>query len=297
MYEFLKNFFKTSDSGQQDVSQKDTNKTFEVGLRKRTQELEAEVASLKEVSRSKDEFIRLTSHEIRTPLDAIRGNIYMVLQGETGEISEKTKEYLDDALAGADRLLRLVSDMLDIARIETGHMKFSLEDINLAALLKTFEGEYAPFAKGARLSLAVEVDPNFPSVYSDNVKVLQILVNLVGNALKFTPPGGSITIRAATSEDTVAISVTDTGIGIAVEDIGKLFTRFPEIDKSSFGVQKGTGLGLFLSKQLADKLGGTIKAESAGLGKGSTFTFWLPISGSKRADTLKRFHQIVLESS
>ncbi len=285
METFFKNLFR-----------KDGAQELDIALQERVKKLEDEIASLKEISRSKDEFIRITSHEIRTPLDAMRGNIYMVLKGETGDISAKTKEYLDDVLTGADRLLRLVSDMLDSARIETGHMKFTLGNINLTELLRMFEKEYTPFAQRKKIALFVEIEPNLPLAYSDSGKVLQILINIVGNALKFTPTGGSITVRAAVSEDTIAISVKDTGIGIAKEDMQKLFKRFSEIDSSNAGPAKGTGLGLFLSKQMADKLGGTIKAESEGTGRGSMFTFWLPIAGSERAKTLARFHQVQLES-
>jgi len=270
---------------------------LEMTFQEQIKKLEAENASLKQISRSKDEFIRMTSHEIRTPLDVMRGNIHMVLNGETGTITKQTEDYLKDALLGADRLLRLVSDMLDIARIETGHMKFTLEDIDLARLIKTFEKEYSSFTRGKQLKLSVEIEENLPHVYSDNLKVLQILANLIGNALKFTPSGGYITIRASVSEDTVAVSIEDSGIGIAHKDIDKLFKRFPEIDSSTAGPVKGTGLGLFLSKQIADKLGGGIKAESLGVDKGSTFTFWLPISGTKRAQALQHFHSILHETS
>ena len=285
----MKNFLKTLNIRLQSV--------FSTGAKKiahfdttRTQTLEKEIESLKVVARSKDEFIRLTSHELRTPLDAMRGNIYMVLQGETGAISKQTEEYLKDTLSGADRLIHIVNDTLDIARIETGHMKFSLDSIDLTPLFKTFEKEYALFAIRKKMSLSFVVEQNLPAVYSDNVKVMQILTNLVGNAFKFTPAGGSIVVRAKVAEDTVAISVEDTGIGIAKEDIPKLFKQFSEIDTSAANAPKGTGLGLFLSKQLAEKLGGTVRAESLGIGNGATFTFWLPIAGSKRAEALKQFH-------
>lgn len=297
MKTFLQKLFKKDGTEWKSVPVDDGVQELDITLQEQVKKLEGEVAFLKEISRAKDEFIRVTSHEIRTPLDAMRGNIYMVLKGETGEVSPKTKEYLSDVLLGADRLLRIVNDTLDIARIETGHMKFDLKNINLTELLSAFAKEYESFVQGKNVTLSLNIEANLPLAYSDNVKVLQILANLVGNALKFTPAGGTIAVHAAVSEDTVAVSIKDSGIGIATEDMQKLFKRFPEIDSSAAGAVKGTGIGLFLSKQLADKLGGTIMAESEGKGKGSTFTFWLPVAGSERAKTLARFHKVQLEST
>lgn len=275
------------------VSQKATSPEE---VRKHIEALEAEVAYLKELSRSKDEFIRITNHELHTPLDVIRGNLDMVLKGETGTLPAKTREYLQDALLGADRLSKLVNDTLSIARIETGRMEFKLEDIDLSRLLETIHSDFTPIAKERELSLYLELSPPLPHVLSDTEKLFQIIDNLLGNSLKFTPRGGSITIRAWSEDDSVVVAVHDTGIGIRPEDKVKLFKKFPQIDTSMIEAPKGTGLGLYLVWQLVEKLGGEIWIESPGLGKGAMFSFRLPRSGSERAKELERYHSVFLAS-
>lgn len=253
---------------------------------------EAQIQRLKEASRSKDEFIRITNHELRTPLDVIRGNLDMILKGETGAISARTREYMEDVLASADRLTRLVNDMLDISRIKSGRIKFILEDVDIGALLAKIESEYTPIAQKKQLTLKLmPLSPTPLFIFSDSARVIQIMVNLIGNALKFTPSGGTITINACEDDDMVKVTVQDTGIGIHLEDQKKLFKQFPEIDLGAYdpGI-KGTGLGLFLIHQLVEQLGGDIGMQSPGLGKGSSFFFRLPMPKSARAEALAISH-------
>ena len=263
--------------------------------------LEKEIRDLKDQAKVKDEFIRMTNHELRTPLDIIRGNLDMVLKGESGEIPTTTREYLVDALFGADRLTGLVDDMLDIARITTGQMRFKLEEIILCDLLETVVKEFSPIAKDKRLVLYLECFKDIPPVYSDRSRLFQIMDNLIGNAFKFTPRGGSITMRVTDDRngnipDTVVVSVVDTGGGIKSEDLQKLFKQFPDIEKHVQPTEKGTGLGLNLVWHLLKALGDDIWAESAGFGKGTTFSFRLPIAGSERAKQLHNYHEIYLKS-
>jgi signal transduction histidine kinase len=268
----------------------DAEARLEFEVSQQTNELEAEVARLREASHAKDEFIRITNHELRTPLDVIRGNIDMVLKGETGEISARTKEYLADALLGADRLTKLVNDMLDISRVETGRMKFFLENIELVKFLETIHTEFVPLAKKRNLTLNLECPKDIPSVFSDRGRIFQAIDNFLGNSLKFTPEGGSITISARTEDSMVVISVRDTGAGIRLEDQKKLFKRFPQIENTTTEGTKGTGLGLYLTKHIVEKLGGRIWAESAGSGKGATFSVALPRAGTSAAESLERLH-------
>jgi signal transduction histidine kinase len=262
--------------------------------------LEQQIKVLRDEAKTKDEFIRITNHELRTPLDIIRGNLDMVLKGEAGEIPASTREYLVDALFGADRLTRLVNDMLDIARITTGQMRFELAEINICDLLTTVEKEFSPIAKEKRLVLYQDCFKDVPLVYSDKSRLFQIFDNLIGNAFKFTPRGGSITIRMADDHanvpDTVLVSVIDTGGGIKKEDLSKLFKQFPDIEKHVMPTEKGTGLGLNLVWHILKALGGEVTAESEGFGKGTTFSFRLPIAGSERAKQLYNYHSVYLKS-
>lgn len=251
--------------------------------------LKVEIGHLKKVSHSKDEFIRITNHELRTPLDVIRGNIDMVLKGEAGTIPNQAKEYLNDVLLGADRLTKLVNAMLDLSRVESGRMNFSLEDINTRSFLKNIYEEFAPIAKGRGVTIILETKSDLPNITSDKTKLYEILDNLLGNAIKFTPKGGIITINGGKSpdgSDVARIFVQDTGIGIRAEDLKKLFKEFPSIESTSVGAEKGNGLGLALIYKITARLSGRMWAESAGLGKGSTFFFELPVTNSKAAKKL-----------
>jgi len=269
---------------------RDAEARLEFEVSQRTNELETEITHLREASHAKDEFIRITNHELRTPLDVIRGNIDMVLKGETGEISARTKEYLADALLGADRLTKLVNDMLDISRVETGRMKFFLENIELVKFLETIHTEFVPLAKHKHLTLYLTCPDDLPLVFSDRGRIFQVIDNFLGNSLKFTPEGGSITISAKADDSMVVVSVRDTGTGIREEDQKKLFKRFPQIETPMIEGAKGTGLGLYLTKHIVEKLGGRIWAESPGLGKGATFSFALPRAGSSEAESLRRLY-------
>lgn len=274
----------------------DTKTRLELDVSQQVKELHEQIASLRDASRSKDEFIRITNHELRTPLDVIRGNLDMVLKGETGPISPHMQEYLADALMGADRLTKLVNDMLDISRIEGGRMKFALQETDLKEILQTIEKEFEPIFRKKDVVFTLQYPDALPHVFSDKERIFQMIDNFLGNALKFTPAGGHVTLAARDEGETIVVSVQDTGIGIRPEDKGKLFKRFPQIDLGLLDVQRSTGLGLNLVYQLIEKLGGEVWTESPGLGKGATFSFRLPRAGSARAAALARFHERFFET-
>jgi signal transduction histidine kinase/DNA-binding response OmpR family regulator len=229
-----------------------------------------------EVDRMKNEFISTVSHELRTPLTSIKGYTDLLFLGRVGPMSDQQREFLRIIKQNADRLTALVSDILDISRIETGRVRLSIEPIDLASsigsVVTSFQG---PFDEKG-LTLATQIPEHLPRVRGDADRVTQILTNLVGNALQYTPPPGEVTILAAVAGHFVQVSVVDTGIGISAEDQARIFDRFYRADHPQVLEAAGTGLGLAIVKMFVEMLGGTVSVESE-LGQGSTFSFTLPL--------------------
>jgi PAS domain S-box-containing protein len=229
-----------------------------------------------EVDRMKNEFISTVSHELRTPLTSIKGYTDLLFLGRVGDVSDQQREFLRIIKQNADRLTALVSDILDISRIETGRVRLSIKPIDLASsigsVVRSFQG---PFDQKG-LTLATRIPEHLPRVRGDADRVTQILTNLIGNALQYTPPPGEVTISAAVAGDVVRVSVVDTGIGISSEDQARIFDRFYRADHPQVLEAAGTGLGLAIVKMFVEMLGGTVSVESE-LGQGSTFTFSLPL--------------------
>ena len=174
----------------------DAKTRVELDVAARVKDLREEIQASRDASRSKDDFIRITNHELRTPLDVIRGNIDMVLKGETGVLPVRTSEYLADALMGADRLTRLVNDMLDISRIESGRMRFVLEEIDIKEILQTIQKEFEPVLRRKGLIFSLHYPETSSLVFSDRNRIFQIIDNFLSNALKFTTAGGHISLTA-----------------------------------------------------------------------------------------------------
>jgi len=232
---------------------------------------------LKTLDKLKDEFLSLASHELRTPMVAIKSYLWMVLQGRGGEVAEKQKYYLDIAYRSTDRLIALVNDMLNISRIESGRITLNVSPIKLDRLVDDVVAEMTSRAKELGIEISEVFSPVLPPVLGDFDRVKQILINLVGNSLKFTPKGGRITISLRQKDNTVETEVSDTGFGIKSEDLPKLFQKFAMVGDSSEKEKniQGTGLGLYLSKLIVELHGGKIWAASSGIGKGTSFTFSL----------------------
>ncbi len=231
---------------------------------------------LKELDRMKSDFVSNVSHELRTPLTAIKGSVDNMLDGITGSLTEKQIKYLERIKSNADRLGRLITDLLDLSRIEAG--KIDLKPQRLVADLVV--KDVAEVLRGVAAEKLVKLDvissrDSIP-IWADRDKVVQILMNLVGNAIKFTPPRGQIKIAIEESDgDWVKLSVIDTGPGIPAEEAVKIFDKFYQIEHSNNPKAKGTGLGLAISKALVEMHGGRIWVES-GINRGSTFSFSLP---------------------
>lgn len=236
-----------------------------------------DITKEREVEKMKDEFISVASHELRTPMTAVKGLISMIFEGDYGPVNEELKDPLSDIGKSTDRLITLVNDMLDVSRIEAGRIKFAITDVSIPEVAEEVVKTLKVIAtqKGIKLEA-----PNIPliKVRADLDKVKQMTINLVSNALKFTDQG-SITISARVQDKFAYISVTDTGIGISPENQQKLFGKFSQISSSQMGRPLGSGLGLYLSREFAKGMGGNMWLEKSEPGKGSVFTFALPLSG------------------
>ena len=233
-------------------------------------------AELQVANRHKSEFLANMSHELRTPLNAILGFSELMLDDTTGKYSPSTRQkFLSQINTSGRHLLDLINDILDLSKVEAGRMELEIEAVSIADVIAQVMDTIDPIAskKGVRVEKQAA---DGGQLQADASKLIQMLLNLVSNAVKFTPQGGSVTITAQRLAETIEISVTDTGIGIAESDLKRLFTEFQQLDAANGRHQEGTGLGLALTKRLAALHGGDVRVASE-LGKGSVFTIVLPI--------------------
>jgi histidine kinase len=231
-------------------------------------------AKLEQVEIRRRELIGDISHELRTPLTAIKGSMEGLVDG----VLPGNEETYMGIYKEADRLQRLVSDLQELSRVEAGAFELDRKPVNVPDLLTaTVERLKMQFEEKGVL-LVVEIPDGLPQVQADEDRIGQVLLNLVGNAMQYTPSGGEVKIKATNQDDEISISVSDTGIGISPEHLEHLFTRFYRVDKSRSRAGGGSGIGLTIAKFLVEAHGGRIWAESAGPDLGSTFTFTLPVA-------------------
>jgi signal transduction histidine kinase len=230
---------------------------------------------LEAASRHKSEFLANMSHELRTPLNAIIGFSEVLNERMFGELNEKQDEYLKDIYASGQHLLSLINDILDLSKIEAGRMELELAEFSLPAAIDNALILVRERASRRGITMGCAVDDRVGMIRGDERKVKQVLLNLLSNALKFTPEGGRIDVRAAVNDGMAEISVADTGVGIAPEDQEAIFEEFRQVGTADKKVE-GTGLGLALSRKFIELHGGRIWVKSE-VGKGSTFTFKLPL--------------------
>ena len=231
---------------------------------------------LKELDKMKSDFVSNVSHELRTPLTSIKGSVDNMLDGLTGSLNEKQIRYLNRIKSNTDRLSRLINDLLDLSRIESGHVEVRPTNLPLTALAEEVAEHMKALA--AEKLIRIEIPPADPKVtaWADRDKVTQVLMNLIGNAVKFTPRDGKITVALEKNgSDYIQISVADTGPGILPEERNRIFSKFYQVANVDKQKPKGSGLGLAISKAIVEMHGGTIWVESE-VGKGSTFYFTLP---------------------
>jgi signal transduction histidine kinase len=219
------------------------------------------------------------SHELRTPLNAIIGFSQVLQEGYFGELQPRYKEYVDDIIDSGRHLLDLINDILDLSKVEAGRMELFLSPVNPGELLHNSMSLIREKARkhGVKTRLEVGTELADLEIEADERKLKQILFNLLSNAAKFTPDGGLISVIAHREDGHVIISVKDTGIGIAAEDQARIFENFYQTHQTISNKTPGTGLGLALVKRLVALHGGRVQVESEGTGKGSRFSFTIPV--------------------
>lgn len=233
------------------------------------------------LQRSKDEFFTIASHELRTPLTAIRGNTNLIQQYYWDQLKDDNiKEMISDIHSSSKRLINLVNDFLDASRLEQGRMEFKYEPISLSEILENISGEMKSILKDKKIYLKIEDGiKKLPPVKADRDRLTQICYNIIGNAVNYTSKGG-ITITSSESHGQVKVTISDTGKGIEPQNQSLLFRKFQQAGPSILtrDITRGTGLGLYISKLLVEKMGGEIKLEESNVDKGSSFSFTLPVA-------------------
>jgi len=250
---------------------------IENGLEKAHEELKKLATELKHTARVKSEFLANMSHELRTPLNSINGFSEVLYDETFGPLNEKQKKYVNNVLTSGKHLLLLINQILDMAKVEAGKMKLALSSLPMKSLLNEISLLVADMISKKKLHMLLEIAEDLPDIEADELKVKEIMYNLLSNAVKFTPEGGKIGMRAKKVDSDIEIVVWDTGVGIAPENMGKIFEGFFRVDTPYSRVTEGTGLGLPLSRKFVELHGGKLSAESKGLNKGTSIRFTLPI--------------------
>ncbi len=235
---------------------------------------------LKVLDKLKSEFVSVASHELRTPMTAIKSYLWMTLDGRGGHLTEKQKWYLDRAYQSTDRLIKLVNDMLNVSRIESGRLTVAMGKVLLDKMASEVLSDVLSHAKELGVEVMLYTADFSPVILGDADKLKEVFFNLIGNSLKFTSRGGRIGISFRHVDNMVRTEISDTGVGIDPIDIPKLFQKFGLVEGSYTSNQssvQGTGLGLYISKSIIELHSGTISVSSQGKGKGAIFAFTLPV--------------------
>jgi len=255
---------------------KELNQTLEDRVLRRTLELQVANIELREATRHKSEFLAGVSHELRTPLNAIIGFSEVLLDPSLKVTEDERKQFLKDILNGGKHLLNLINEILDLSKIEAGRMELEVEPANLTETLDSVQDTMQPLAARKHINLQFNRNGGIPPFPMDAMRVKQVLLNLVANAIKFTPEGGRVEVSAKTKDGLVQLEVDDTGIGIPKEDHMRIFEEFHRRrTEEGTKASEGTGLGLALAKRFVQMHGGKIWVDSE-VGKGSRFSFTLP---------------------
>ena len=237
-------------------------------------QLQESFGRLQALEKLRDDLTHMIIHDLRTPLTSVI--VGMQTLEMVGELNADQREMLAISLLGGATLLGIINDLLDVEKLESGAMTLDLASIAPAALVASALAQVASLAAGKNLRLDSDIAPNTPDFRGDEGKLRRVLVNLVGNAIKFTPYGGVVSVEARTNTDTITFAVRDTGEGIPPEAFGRIFEKFGQVEARRAGRAMSTGLGLTFCKLTVEAHGGKLSVESE-LGRGSTFRFWVPI--------------------
>ncbi len=245
-------------------------------------EIQDKSRQLEIASQHKSQFLANMSHELRTPLNAILGYTELMADGIYGELPEKTMGVLKRLESNGRHLLGLINDVLDLSKIEAGQLMLELTDYSLEDIAQTVRSTLEPLAADKKLAFKIEVAPKLPPGHGDGRRLTQVVINLVGNAIKFTDTG-EVVIKATATDGSFHLSVCDTGPGISAANQAKLFQEFQQADNAVTRKKGGTGLGLAISKRIVEMHGGKIWVESQP-GHGSTFAFTLPVTVAQQVN-------------
>ncbi len=240
-------------------------------------ELNEANAKLRELSEMKEEFLALTTHDLRSPLTVISGVISFFTSGRLGDLSPEQKNMVSMMGRNTQNLIELVNDLLDASKLDSGTLRLDFASIDLGALVQEVRETMEPLAEQKEIALEANLSADLPPLSADRTKLRRILINLLSNALKFTQKGGRIQVAAERAAgDRVRVCVSDTGVGIPADDLARLFDKYEQARSRATRGEKGTGLGLYITRQLVELHGGTINVESE-VGRGSTFCFTIPV--------------------
>jgi signal transduction histidine kinase len=267
-------------AGHVDVANRDELGALAMNVNRMNDELQRLYKELETASKHKSEFLANMSHELRTPLNAIIGFSQVLRERISGDINAKQEEYLDDILTSANHLLALINDVLDLSKVEAGHVELQVAPFSLQDALERGVSTVRERATTDGVQVTLHANGGIDVVMGDERRIRQVIFNLLSNAVKFTPSGGTVDVVATQANGEVRVSVADTGPGIAAEDLDRIFQEFQQTEAGA-RQQEGTGLGLALSKCFVEMHGGRIWCDSE-LGNGSTFVFTLPARSGER---------------
>jgi signal transduction histidine kinase len=256
------------------IAMQDRLRKVNADLDRKVDELAQANLALYESNRLKSDFLATMSHELRTPLNSILGFSDVLLSNDS--LNEKQNRWVRNIQSSGDRLLNLINDILDLARIEAGKMEVRLVEFSIQDVCEGLVAMFRPLAEKKNIDLRSQLEPGIPVMRQDVVKLQQIVSNLLSNAIKFTPEGGRVLLKVEAGPQHVVLTVTDSGVGIAREDQDLIFEKFRQAGNPLTREHAGTGLGLSIVRELAKLLGGEVTLQSE-LGRGSTFTVWLPL--------------------
>ena len=292
-----------------DTALQEARDHLEATVERRTRQLQVAKQRAEEVSRHKSSFLSNMSHELRTPLNSILGFAWLLQDPAVSSLSEQQTRFARNIATSGEHLLALINDLLDVSKVEAGKLILHLEPFPLREAIEAALYDIRPQAEQKQQAFELSMDGDIPVIDADPIRFKQILYNLLSNAVKFSPAGGRVRVTAKmvsrsesgvssvqpetrnpkpeteSASDFVEITVSDTGIGIKSEDLGKLFQIFTQLEPALTKQFQGTGLGLALTKQLVELHGGSIWAASEGEGRGSTFTVRLPLPFQERPET------------